>query len=385
MTTHPIRVAHVTLGLSVGGQEKLLVEFARQADRRLFDLRFVSLGGRGALADEIEQCGWPVTHLDAPARLSGRLVPCLARLFSRWRINVVHTHEDRPLVYGVPAACLAGARAIIHTRHGQSPRLTSRQRALVSLAARWADRFVCVSHDSANLTIGHGVSPRKVCTIWNGIDLDRYPSTGPLPHGPAVCVARLSPEKGIDTLVRAVSAVIRCDPTFRLEIAGDGACRAALTELIEKLSLQKHVRLLGQINDVSSLLARASLFVLPSLSEGIPLTILEAMARGLPIVATRVGGTVEAVVEGKTGVLVPPADSAALSAALLQMRGEAGWARALGLAGRRRVEQNFDVRVMVARYEELYRACGRRAQDKTARSRPPCTARRLLLPLPGSS
>jgi glycosyltransferase involved in cell wall biosynthesis len=363
MAKQPIRVAHITLGLEVGGQEKLLVEFARQADPRFFDLRFISLGGRGTLAGEIEQCGWPVTHLDAPQRLSGRIVPCLAHLFHRWHVSVVHTHEDRPLVYGVPAACLAGARAIIHTRHGQSPRLTRRQRGLVSLAARWLDRFVCVSHDSAKLTISHGISPRKVCTIWNGIDLDRYPSTGPCPGGPAVCVARLSPEKGIDTLIRAAGTVVRNDSTFQLEIAGDGACRTELTELIAALGLQQHVRLLGQVSDVSSLLARASLFVLPSLSEGVPLTILEAMARGLPVLATRVGGTAEAVIDGTTGVLVPPVDAAALGAALLRIRGEAGWARELGLAGRRRVEQNFDVRVMVGRYEALYRTCGRRGEE----------------------
>lgn len=349
-----IPVAHVTLGLEMGGQEKLLAEFARHADRGQFDLRFISLGGRGTLASEIEEAGWPVIHLDASAGWSPRLMLRLACLFHRWRVQVVHSHEDRPLIHAAVSARLAGVAAVVHTRHGRSPGLTRRQRSLVNGAARFVNRFVCVSNDSARLSVKHGVSARKVATIWNGIDLERYPYSGPCANGPMVCVARLSPEKGIDTLVRAAAEVVAHDPSFRLEVAGDGPCMPLLRELVGALKLRECVCLLGQVSNVSGLLARASAFVLPSLSEGIALTILEAMARGLPVVATQVGGTPEAVVAAETGLLVPPADASALAAAILRLRRDAQEAHAMGLAGRRRAERHFDIRHMVARYEALY-------------------------------
>jgi glycosyltransferase involved in cell wall biosynthesis len=354
-----LRVAHVTLGLDVGGQEKLLVEFARHADRDRFDLWFVSLSGRGRLAADIEAHGWPVTALEQPPGLRPGMVLTLARFFRAWRMEVVHTHDDKPLLYGAAAARLARVPRRIHTRHGRGYGVTRRQRALIGLAARLTDRFVCVSEDGARLSVAEGVSSRRVATIWNGIDVARFAYAGPSPDGPAVTVARLSPEKDVETLVRAAALVARDDPAFRLEVAGDGPCLPALRQVIAGLGLGERVRLLGEVRDVPGLLARASLFVLPSLSEGISLTLLEAMARGLPAVATRVGGTPEVVLDGQTGLLVPPADPAALARAILRVRRDPAAGRRLGVDGRQRVEAEFDVRRMVARYEALYRARSR--------------------------
>src|SRR5262245_21398192 len=112
----PLRVVHVTLGLEVGGQEKLLVEMAMHSDRRRFELHFVSLTTRGALAGEIEIAGWPVTALEAPQGLRPSITLRLARLFARLRADVVHTHDERPNIYGAPAARLAGVRRVVHTR-----------------------------------------------------------------------------------------------------------------------------------------------------------------------------------------------------------------------------------------------------------------------------
>src|SRR5438132_807922 len=113
----PMRVAHVTLGLSTGGQEKLLVEFAKHADRERFQLVFVSLTDRGPLAATLEAQGWPVIALDTPGGVRPGLIWRLRRLFKQNRIDIVHTHDDRPLVYGVPAARLARVRRVVHTHH----------------------------------------------------------------------------------------------------------------------------------------------------------------------------------------------------------------------------------------------------------------------------
>jgi glycosyltransferase involved in cell wall biosynthesis len=349
-----LRVAHVTFGLDLGGLEKLLVEFARHADRSRFDLHFISLGHRGVIAEEIEAAGWPVTALGVPTGLRPGLLFRLAGLLRRLGADVVHTHDERPHLYGTPAGRLARVARLIHTRHGRALNVSPRQRWLVRLAALGVDRFVCVSEDVAQLSVAHGVPTHKICTIHNGIDLQRFPGRGPCPGGPAVIVARLNPEKDHATLLRAVDRIVRTEPSFRLEIAGDGPCRDELYRLAGDLSLAGHVRFLGAVQDVPVLLARASLFVLSSLSEGVSLTLLEAMACGLPVVATHVGGNPEVVAEGTTGRLVPAGDPEALAGAVLEVWRSPEMGRRLGLAGRQRAEKHFDVRAMVGAYEALY-------------------------------
>lgn len=353
--TRRLRLAHVTLGLDMGGQERLLVEFARHADRDRFDLIFVSLSSRGKLADALEDQGWPVLAMNEAPGLRPGMIWRLSRQLRRLKIDVVHTHDDRPLLYGGLASAMARVPTHVHTHHhGYLPSVPRRRIFLIRLAARLADVFVCVSHDSARFLQGQGLPARMLTTVWNGIDLDRYPYRGPRPGGPAVTVARLSPEKDIANLIRAVARLGPTATDFRLEIAGDGPCRAELQALVADLKLTDRVRFLGEVRDIAGLLGQARLFVLPSRTEGISLTILEAMARGLPVLATRVGGNPETVLSGDTGLLVPPCDPSALAQGLVQLWHDTETAALMGLAGRRRAEAFFDIRQMVATYEDLY-------------------------------
>lgn len=367
-----LRVAHVALGLDVGGLEKLLVEFARHTDRERFELHLVSMTTRGPLAEDIENEGWPVSALAAAPGFRPRLVLELARWFRRRQIDVVHAHDEKPCIYGAPAARLAGVRCIVHTRHGPRPQLTRRQAVLVRLASRLTDHFVCVSQDAARLSIEQGVAADRVRTIWNGIDLERFAYAGPCSNGPIAAVARLVPEKGLDYLVRAAALAVRECTSLQVEIAGDGPCLPELKRLAARLGVSGRVRFLGPVGDVSGLLARASSFVLPSLSEGLSLTLLEAMARGLPVVATRVGGNCEVVVDGETGLLTPASDPAALAAAILRLRDPRVGVQ-MGRAGRCRAEKYFDVRRMVAAYESLYRAGQTSARGRICPVGLPCT------------
>jgi sugar transferase (PEP-CTERM/EpsH1 system associated) len=354
------RVVHVSFGLDVGGQEKLLVELARHADRSRFTLMFVSLGERGALAGDLQAWGGPVVALGKPSGLKPSLIFELARWFRRWRADVVHTHDQRSLIYAAPAAWLAGVPRVIHTRHGRDVGATPRGRALIGHLSRLVDHFVCVSGDIEQLSVAEGIAPWRLRTIRNGIDLDRFAFSGPHPGGPVIAVARLSPEKDLANLVRAAAIARQRDPDLRIEIAGDGPCLPELRQLVAELGLEGRVALLGEVDDVAGLLARGGLFVLPSRSEGIALTLLEAMARGLPVVATRVGGTPEVVLDGQTGLLVPSGDPAALAEAILRLRRDPERGEAMGRAARQRAEERFDVRRMVADYETLYREAGMR-------------------------
>ncbi len=349
-----ICVGHVVLQLDTGGMEKLLVEFSRHTDRKKFDLRFLCISCRGKLAGAIEAHGWPVTSMNEPAGLRIGMILRMAQTFRRWGVDVVHTHNTKPFLYAAPAAKLAHVPGLIQTRHGQPYQATRRRIIAFRLASMVADRVVCVSDDARRLTAWNGVAERKLQTLWNGIDLARFGYSGPRDNGPAVMVARLSPEKDTSNLIRATAAIVRQCPNFRLQIAGAGECSDDLKRLVAELNLNSNVHFLGEVGDVPSLLQSASLFILPSLTEGLSLTLLEAMAVGLPIVATAVGGNAEVVINGRTGFLVPKANPAALAAAILHLVANPELGRRLGQASRARVERHFDVRMMVRQYERLY-------------------------------
>jgi glycosyltransferase involved in cell wall biosynthesis len=354
-----VRIAHVTFGLDVGGQEKLLVEFARHANRARFDLRFISIGDRGPLAVDIEALGWPVDALGVPSGLRPGLIARLAASFRQWRPDVVHTHDQRALFYACPAARLVRVPMLVHTRHGRDMHATRRQTAIFRALSTLVDRLVCVSEEVAALSRAQGVAPSRLRTILNGIDLDRFGFIGPDPAGPVVTVARLSPEKDVANLVRATAIAAERAPGLRVEVAGGGPCREELDLLAIELGVADRITFLGEARDVTAILQRACLFVLPSRSEGIPLTALEAMACGLPVVATRVGGLPEVVEDGMTGRLVPPADPAALAGAMLEIWDDPRRGAQMGHAGRRRAEDCFDVRWMVDEYEMIYREIAR--------------------------
>jgi sugar transferase (PEP-CTERM/EpsH1 system associated) len=350
-----LRVAHVTLGLDIGGQERLLVEMARHRDVARFDWTVVVFGRRGVLADALEASGVRVMVLAEPAGFRVGLWRRLARMFRAEHFDIVHTHDDRPLIYGMPAAWWAGVPRRIHTQHhGRLPGISWRQRILIRRAARCAEHFVCVSADSARYMIEQGIGKERVRTIHNGIDLTRFAFQGPSDDGPIVTVARLSPEKDVANLLRAAARVVAEQPASRFEIAGAGPCRAELLQLTAELKLAEHVIFHGEVRDIPALLTRARLFVLPSQTEGISLTLLEAMARGLPVVATEVGGTPEVVEPGVSGMLVPAHDPDALAQAVLAFFADRERGRQMGRTARTRVENCFDIRTMTKQYEALY-------------------------------
>ena len=350
----PMRVAHVALQLETGGMERLLAEFSRHADRKRVSLTFIALGGGGCVADEIASNGWPVIVLDRLSGLRPSTAFRLANIFRDAKIDIVHTHNSKPLLYAGSAARLASVPGVIHTCHGRRQHATSRQNLAFRFACRFADRMVCVSQDIARLCQQQRIGAEKISTISNGIDLRRFSYTGPAAGGPAIFVGRLSPEKDVTSLLRATKIVAAQSPTFRLQIAGDGTSRTELFALAQLLGLGGRVEFLGEIQDVPALLSKASMLVLPSLTEGMPLTVLEAMATGLPVVATRVGGTPELVEDRLTGLLVTARDPGQLAEALLRIHRNQQLGKEMGRKARARVENHFDVRAMVSSYESMY-------------------------------
>jgi glycosyltransferase involved in cell wall biosynthesis len=280
----------------------------------------------------------------------------MVQLFRAGKFDVIHTHNTYPHIYASLAARLAGVPVVINTRHGQRAGHGWKSRTQFRWASHLVDRIVAVSDDAARLCIeADRVNSGKVIRIWNGIDVDEFQFAGPKLIPTAISVARLSPEKDFPTLLRAVAIAIQNVPELVLKLVGDGPERPRLEQLVTELGIEQHVEFLGERKDVPELLSQAGFFVTSSVTEGISLTLLEAMAVGLPVIATAVGGNVEIVDAPRTGRLVPASDPDRLAESIVDLcRHTTEWPE-IGLAGRARVAEHFDVRRMVADYENLCR------------------------------
>ncbi|MEX1229799.1 MAG: glycosyltransferase [Planctomycetaceae bacterium] len=368
--TRRLRVCHVSLTLCTGGLERLLVDFARHHDRERYELSFVVLQEQGQPADDIRSLGCEVLSL--PLQQMGRWERFrrMTSLVRMLKPDVLHTHNAFPHWYAAVAGKWSGVPVIVHSRHGRRFGHNWKERLQFAVASRLSDRVVGVSDDTARLCrdIGH-LSSEKVTRIWNGIDLNRFAYRGPGSRPVGISVGRLSAEKDFPTLLRAVSLVHKALPEFRFLLVGDGPEREALETLSHELELDNCLQFLGERRDVPELLSQASVYAGSSLTEGISLTLLEAMAVGLPIVATRVGGNPEIVVPGETGELVDVRDGESLAREMLNLCVNPWQAERYGRQGRMRVEEHFSVQGMVRQYETLYRDLYQLKQARCSRTR----------------
>ncbi|MFV0443589.1 MAG: glycosyltransferase [Planctomycetaceae bacterium] len=341
--------------LQTGGLERLLVDFGRFHDPEEYHLRFVAMDLLGPPADELRTQGFEVDTLQCSAVGKWTLIRRLANLLRREQIDILHTHNTYPQFYGAAAARLAGVPVVINTQHGRGCGNKWKDRVLFRVANQWTQQIVGVSEDAARLC--REQDPRsapRISAIWNGIDLERFAFHGPADSLTAISVARLSPVKDFPTLLRGVAKAHLQVPKFRLQIIGDGAERRGLEQLASELGLSGVVTFLGERSDVPALLKQAGFFVSSSKTEGISLTLLEAMAVGLPVLTTSVGGNPEIVIEGTTGRLVEPLNPDAIAAGIVRMCHERSRWQEMGHAGRERVEFHFDIRGMIRQYESLY-------------------------------
>ena len=305
---------------------------------------------------------WPVLRMP-DGREGARHVLRFTRELRSRRPAVFHAHLTWPLAckFGLVGAILARVPAIVATVHlyVEFPidrSILAQQRLIVSAAGR----YIAVSCDTAQRLIRKLHLPAgKVQVIHNGVTLqpsaDRSAAIDRArrlsgDHPIVLTVARLDEQKGHQYLLEAAVQV----PEAQFVLAGDGPLRSALEAQARSLGLEGRVKFLGYCTDVPEWLAECDVFVLPSLYEGLPLSILEAMAAGRPIIATQIGGTDEAVLDGETGLLVPPADPTALAAAIRSILGDRVFAQRLASAGRRRVEQEFSTAAMLQQVTQVY-------------------------------
>jgi glycosyltransferase involved in cell wall biosynthesis len=359
-------VVHFSDSDQFGGTERALLHVLAGLDRSRWRpvLFHRPEPGVAPLVDEARRLDValrPVPLLRGVEGIAG--LPRLAAQIRRERPAVFHAHLTWPLAcrLGILAAGLARVPAVVATAQlfvDLPPSgWTDLQHRVVGACV---DRYLAVSRQVADqLRHRFGVAPEKITLVPNAVAVERFPLTadawsarpGDADGRPVVLtVARLDPQKGLRDLVEAAALVERA--VFL--IVGDGPERVALESQIEHRGLSERVRLLGFRSDIAELLAGCDVFVLPSLFEGLPLSILEAMAAGKPVVATRIGGNADAVVDRETGLLVPVADPAALASAITTLLQSPSLRQRLGAAGRARVEQQFTAEVMVQRVSAVY-------------------------------
>lgn len=359
-----INLLHLITELEPGGAENLLLHIIRRLDKGKFNVQVWYIYGAGTLAEGMREAGAKVCDLSR----KGRIDPLLPfRLFVRIRrekIRVVHTHLVHASIVGRIAAKLAGVRSIITTRHYAK---YQKEKSLVS----WVERKTVAFNDGiiavSDAVREHMVNrercrPEKIRVIRNALDLGLFDSLvsginsrrrGQFLLG---AVGRLHPSKGYDILLRAIPLVTERFPRAKLMIAGNGREKHHLKQLCSQLRISNVVFFLGMKTsaEVKDLLGRINLFVMASNWEGLPIAVLEAMASGLPVVATNVGGLAEVVQHGQSGFLVPPGQPRVLAERINYLLENREVCAEMGKKGRRRVEALFSSQRMITELESTY-------------------------------
>ncbi len=391
-----LNVMHIILNLEIGGAQEVvrtLVEYLASDDCQPIVCTFKD----GPLRQDIERSGVYVEVLPA-RRHSVVALPlfvvdmvgtwrALARLVKKHQVDVIQTHIVRSLDFLV--LCLrytTPLRVVLWTFHNVSFELTASQlakypwmlgpkklshRLLYRLTSRLVDGFIAVSDDvkKAMLEI-IGPIGDKVIVICNGVDTQKYRQMVDKRFVRAqlglasdtrliASVATLKEQKGHRYLIEALASIVPQHPDVHVLFIGDGPLRGELQLQVRRLDLDDHIHFLGNRQDVPELLAASDLFILPSLWEGLSMALLEAMATGLPIIASGVSGTTQVMVPGVTGLLVPPGDASELTGAITQLLSDHERAQAMGFAAKRRVEAQFSASKQAQEHVALYRQlCG---------------------------
>jgi glycosyltransferase involved in cell wall biosynthesis len=361
-----VGVAQIVRSLDTGGQEVLCARLVERLDPRRFRSLVISLQGGGRLADAIRDRGFKVLCLNAPEGWRPSTVARLAGTLRREKIRIAHCHNRKSLLYGGLAAGLVPGTRVVYTKHGVSHWTGGPVAVLGRALTRRAAAVAAVSADIASgLIAGRWALPGRLHLIPNGVDLQQFRP----PRDRARCrallgvplsvpvvgtVARLSPEKDQATLLNAFARLLEVVPDARLLVVGGGPLRKELETLAAALGIAPYTRFTGERSDVAALLGAMDVFCLPSLTEGTSLTLLEAMATALPVVATAVGGTPEVVTDRRSGLLVEPGRPDRLAEALLEVLHHPDRADRMGAEGRAIVAERYSLEAMVDRYTELY-------------------------------
>ncbi len=379
--SHP-KICQLLHGMTVGGAEVLADRLARRFSDR-YEMSFLCLDRVGELGEHLRRDGFEV---ECVGRGTGIDVGCMWRLGRSLRkggVDLVVAHQYTPFFYALAARGCGIGRPIVFVEHGRFlPDYPRRKRMLFNrLMVRKRDRLVAVGQDVRRALIeNEGLPAERVEVIYNGVNLEPYEDCaatrdevrrelGLLPDTFAIAqVARLDYLKDHLTAVRAMDRLCSAIPHAVLLLVGEGPERPAIEAEITQRGLSDRIRLLGSRSDVPRLLGAADAMLLTSISEGIPLTLIEGMAAGLPIVSTDVGGVREVIVPDETALLAPAGDEQILAAQLQRLANDSRLGARLGTSGKHRAQERFSEPVMHAQYAEIFEQVFERSEPRRRRA-----------------
>lgn len=375
-----LRVLHVISGLFYGGGQRVVVDLLRELPSAArAECRLCLLGSGGTLLDDLADVTLAYDGQYNTLKTLWRGARALRRVVREQQVDVLHTHGVDADLIGALAVCGTGVIQLCHL-HITPPaggagswKSRLRRRLLRRLTSRARTRFIAVSDAvREQMAAYYGIPLERITTVRNGVRVAEFSveaappraASGELIIGAA---GRLEPMKGFEFLIDAAARLRQQGVPFQLKIAGSGQRRDALQALARSHGIEQQVEFLGQVTDMPAFYRRLSVFVLPSVStEGLPLVVLEAMAMGLPVVATRLAGAPEVIEDGRTGVLLPPGDSASLAAALARLAADRAQLSRLAAAGAAHVRSHFTVERAAAEvalvYEQVSSLCRRSAE-----------------------
>lgn len=353
-----MKIVHVVYSLEMGGAEILVAQLCRLQREHGHDVSVIAYSNLGTLGEKLVEEGFSVVVLgEAPLpKTFLRFIHELRRL----RPEVVHCHNPAPTLQAAIPARLAGTRSIIATRHSlvATPYNTGEEIAF-NLVARFCDWIVGICDATCeNLSHTPGARRSRIVRVYNGVDpIEPVAiSEQPQKHGfTLLFVGRLAPIKSLQTLIRATALALPRVPELHLWVVGDGAERKKLEALVDELGIAESVTFWGERHDVGGFFSAADLYCMSSTSEGLPMSLLQAMSVGVPAIVTDVGGMAEVVKNFHAGQTAPVGDAAAMSDAIVQLASDADLRDTFSKNARAAYGESFTLERMDASYMELYR------------------------------
>lgn len=363
-----ITVLYIFAALPIGGAEQVLVTEVAGLDKSRYRPIVSVLSEKGPIGELIEKMGIPVFPLGRMKRnqFDYGIIRDLKEIMRREKVQLVHTHLYDGGKYGRLAARLAGVPAIVHTVHNIYVKRRTKHHWINRGLSRFTDRFIAVSGAVKESMVQYDhISPEKIQVLYNGIDLTQMDvsedrkeirkALGIKPDEVVVgVIARLEEQKGHKVLLEALSLIPQLPDTLKVLLVGDGKLRLFLEEETRKRGFSTCVLFLGTRKPVFPILSALDLFLLPSLWEGFSVALLEAMAMGLPVIATRVGGAEEVITSGQEGLLIPPGNPQNLAEAIQEALAHLERFQQMAGRGRERVRQNFSEERHLTLLQELY-------------------------------
>jgi len=360
------RVLHLIGSLTAGGAERNLYYLGPHFKKSAFDHSICCMLERGEFAPELERAGVRVFELGYRRRYFVRTVTRLRDILLKENISVLHTHLFEPGLVGRLAAWLAGTPVIVTHEHGKTLWKKPYHHLFERLALLRTDMRIVVSEDIRTLRKKHeGTPDSKMVLIENAADPERFEvdeatrrafrrDLGIDDHFVVGTVGRLVPAKAYDLFLEAAHELLRTDGRMRFLIVGDGRLRADLEARARRLGLEGRVLFLGNRTDIPEVLAAMDVYVITSVREGLPVSLVEAMLAARPIVSTSVGGIPEVLEEPGTGLLIPSGDKAALVAAVAGLAADPGKRESMGRAARQAAVRRYSPATVLDKLDRLY-------------------------------